>query len=265
VRARPVAAPATSAEEGPAAGVEAATGAAVSGEATGQAPAELALSQELGPGRAHPNGRAATARETTAEMRPVAGPPVRHGGRLTILDRLMRSGPARWFFGNSFVDRCIAPARGMGSLAKFLRYSMVSAVAIVISQVVILIAAWLFHLSGIASNALGAAASTPASFELNRKWAWGKTGKSHMWKEVLPFWALTLTGLAASTGTVEIADSMAKSHHVLGLDRALLIMGASLFAWGVVWVAKFVIFNRLVFAPRPADSSGPSHGLSHSA
>lgn len=186
----------------------------------------------------------------------MAGPPLRLSGRVTTLDRVMASALARRVFANRFVDRCLAPARGMGSLAKFLRYSMVSAVAILISQLVILIAAWLFHLSGIASNALGAAASTPASFELNRKWAWGKTGKSHLWKEVVPFWALTLTGLAASTGTVQVADSMARSHHVVGLDRALVIMGASLFAWGVVWVAKFVVFNRVVFASRSPARGG---------
>lgn len=179
---------------------------------------------------------------------------------MTTLDRLMGSSPVRRFFANPLVARCVAPARGTGSFAKFLRYSMVSVVAILISELVILIAAWIFHLSGIAANALGAAASTPASFELNRKWAWGKTGKSHLWKEVVPFWALTLTGLAASTVTVEIADSMAKSHGVFGLDRALIIMGASLFAWGVVWVAKFVIFNRVVFATRPGEAAAATNG-----
>jgi putative flippase GtrA len=177
------------------------------------------------------------------------------GSRVTVLDRLLTSQPARRFFANRAVSRALAPARGMGSLAKFIRYSMVSVVAILISQVVILVAAWLFHFSGISSNALGAAASTPASYELNRKWAWGKKGKSHLWKEVVPFWLLTLVGLAASTGTVQVADSMAKGHHVYGLDRALAIMGASLFAYGVVWVAKFIIFNRVVFAARPAKGA----------
>ena|GEM_PF-384124 len=180
--------------------------------------------------------------------------------RVTVIDRLMASRPARRFFAAPAVARVLAPARGMGSLAKFIRYSMVSVVAILISQVVILLAAWLFHLSGVASNALGAVASTPASYELNRKWAWGKRGKSHIWKEVVPFWALTFAGLAASTVTVQIADTMAKSHHVYGIDRALAIMGASLFAWGVVWVAKFVIFNQVVFAAHVAKR-GPSQAL----
>ena len=172
----------------------------------------------------------------------------------------MASKLARRFFDHPLVSRALGPAKGMGSLAKFLRYSMVSVIAVGISEVVILICAWVFHLSGVASNALGAAASTPAAFELNRKWAWGKTGKSHMWKEVVPFWALTIIGLAASTVTVDIADRVAKSNHVVGLDRAFAIMGASLFAWGVVWVVKFVIFNRLVFASRPVEATASAAG-----
>jgi putative flippase GtrA len=148
------------------------------------------------------------------------------------------------------VNRVLSPSRGDGALPRFIRYSLVSGVAIVISQLTILICTWLFGLSGIAANTIGALAATPASYELNRKWAWGKSGKSHVWREMVPFWSLTLLGWLASTGTVEIADSMAKSHHVVGLGRSVAIMGASLFAYGVVWIVKFVIFNRLVFVDR---------------
>ena len=62
----------------------------------------------------------------------------------------------------------------------------------------------------------------------------------------------------ASTGTVEVADNMAKSHGVGGLGRAVAIMGASLFAYGVVWIVKFVIFNRLVFASPSVAAPPPA-------
>jgi hypothetical protein len=77
-----------------------------------------------------------------------------------------------------------------------------------------------------------------------------------MWREVAPFWALTLLGWLASTGTVQIADNMCKSHGVTGLGRAVAIMGASLFAYGVVWIVKFVVFNRLVFVDRGPGAPG---------
>jgi len=202
----------------------------------------------------------------------LAAPPARR----TLLDRVFGSWLFRRVLAIPLVDRLLSPARGDKSFNRFVRYSVVSAVAIVISQVVILLCAWLGHLPGVVANAIGAAASTPASYELNRKWAWGKKGKSHMWREVMPFWALTILGLLASTGTVQVADSMAHAHHLVGLGRAGAIMGASLFAYGVVWVVKFVVFNRIVFAvsahhhvegrdvgaePRAAGSSQPFGSL----
>jgi len=72
---------------------------------------------------------------------------------------------------------------------------------------------------------------------------------------VVPFWALTIAGFLASTGTVELADNFAKSHGITGLTRSLLIMGASLFAYGVIWIAKFYLFNRVIFAGGP-DGEG---------
>jgi putative flippase GtrA len=173
-------------------------------------------------------------------------------GRTTLLEKAVASRPVRRVFRYPVVERVMLPTRGDRSVHRFIRYSMVSGVAVVISQVTILICAGLLHFSGILANTVGALAATPASYELNRRWAWGKRGKSHLWKEVVPFWSLTVVGYLASTGTVQVADSLSSSHHVVGIDRALAIMGASLFAYGVVWVAKFVIFNKLVFAGGPA-------------
>ena len=174
--------------------------------------------------------------------------------RDSLYERFRRAPLVRRALAVPIVQRALLPARGDSSTHKFIRYSMVSAVAIVISQVTILICAWVFGLSGIAANTIGALTATPASYELNRKWAWGKSGKSHLWREVVPFWALTLVGFLGSTGMVELADNLAKSHGITGLLRALLIMAASLFAYGVVWIVKFVLFNRVIFVDRPADN-----------
>ncbi len=174
----------------------------------------------------------------------------------TSLYERMRGAPlVRRVLAMPLVERILVPARGDRNIHKFIRYSMVSAVAIVISQAVILVCTWAFGFSGIAANTVGSAAATPASYELNRKWAWGKHGKSHLWKEVVPFWSLTILGFLASTGTTQLADTMTHRDHVTGLARSLAIMAASLFAWGVVWVVKFVIFNRLVFVSR---ATGPA-------
>jgi putative flippase GtrA len=124
-----------------------------------------------------------------------------------------------------------------------------------------------FGLSAILSNTVAAVVSTPASYELNRKWAWGKSGKSHLWREVAPFWGFTLIGYLGSTGTVQLADTMTKSHGVHGLPRVLAIMGAQLFAYGVVWIVKFLVFNRIVFAAKTTGAQGNvgAEGAGHPA
>ena len=181
-------------------------------------------------------------------------------GRQPLYERMRRAPLVRSMLRLPLVDRVLSPTRGDRPVHKFIRYSLVSVVAIVISQATILICAWVFGLSGIAANTIGAVAATPASYELNRKWAWGKSGKSHMWREVVPFWSLTLLGWLASTGTVEVADNMAKSHGVGGLGRAVAIMGASLFAYGVVWIVKFIVLNRLVFGAKPGAEADGTKG-----
>ena len=170
----------------------------------------------------------------------------------------MQLAPVHAFFKHSLVQRALSPTRGDRSIHKLIRYSLVSGVAVAISMTVEFGCIALFHLSGIVGNTLGALASTPAAYELNRKWAWGKTGKSHLWREVVPFLALTLVGYLASTGTSQLADSMTKAHGVVGAPKAAYITGASLFAWGVVWIVKFVIFNKVVFVGGPGSHTGPA-------
>jgi len=178
-----------------------------------------------------------------------------------LYDRISRARFMRALLQQPVVERILRPARGSRAIHRFIRYSMVSVVAVAITEFAILVCTWFFGLSGIAANTIGCVAAMPASYEFNRKWAWGKEGKSHLWREVVPFWTLTMLGFLASTGTTQLADDLTHTHHVTGLTRSLAIMGASLFAWGVIWIVKFLIFNRLVFVTRaePGEEASVAH------
>jgi putative flippase GtrA len=188
-------------------------------------------------------------------------PPASDRERVAVYERIVRSRLAKWVLAFPAVERILLPTRGDRSVHKFIRYTMVSGVAVIISQVTLVLCTGVFGLSAILSNTVAAVVSTPASYELNRKWAWGKSGKSHMWREVAPFWGFTLIGYLGSTGTVQLADTMTKSHDVHGLPRVLAIMGAQLFAYGIVWIVKFLVFNRIVFAVRPTAVGGDDDGV----
>ncbi len=175
---------------------------------------------------------------------------------MALYERIVRTRLARRLLSIPAIERILLPTRGSSSVHKFIRYSMVSGIAVVISQVTLVLCTGVFGLSGILSNTVAAVVSTPASYELNRKWAWGKSGKSHLWREVAPFWGFTLIGYLGSTGTVQLADTMTKSHGVHGGLRLLAIMGAQLFAYGLVWIVKFLVFNRIIFADRTSGAEG---------
>jgi len=109
--------------------------------------------------------------------------------------------------------------------------------------------------SAVSANAFSAALATGPAYILSRRWVWKMAGRSHLLGEVVPFWGLTLLGLAASTGAVALAEDVATR---ITLDRAVqttIVAAAALAAYGVVWAIRFVLLDRFVFATRSAASS----------
>jgi len=136
---------------------------------------------------------------------------------------------------------------------KLIRYTMVSVVAIAVSQVCLLFLLGVFHWRARAANVAAVCISAVPSYYLNRNWVWGKSGRSHLWKEVTPFWALALLGLGLSTWSADFAESIAIDNHLSHVVKTVVIMAASLAAFGVLWLGKFMIFNELMFKHHPED------------
>jgi putative flippase GtrA len=133
---------------------------------------------------------------------------------------------------------------------KLFRYSMASVVAVILSTILIIFFDGLIGFSAVVSSTLATAIAAVPSYEMNRKWAWGKSGRSHLLKEVVPFWALAFVGWAFSTFAVKIMESEAKHHHLPHFWTTFWVTFVYISAFGVLWVAKFVIFNKLLFVHR---------------
>lgn len=143
---------------------------------------------------------------------------------------------------------------------KMVRYTMVSVVSTAVSLGLLGIVFGVVHLwSEVPSAIFANAVATIPSYYLNRQWAWGKTGRSHLVKEVLPFWLASFAGLALSTGAAALAHNFSASHHFHHLGRTVIVLGANLVAYGVLWIGKFLLFNRL-FRHHPDDSGQPPDG-----
>lgn len=130
---------------------------------------------------------------------------------------------------------------------KLFRYSMASVVAVIVSNLFLLLFVGVIDMGEVLASTLATCIAAIPSYEMNRKWAWGKSGKSHLLKEVIPFWGLALLGWAVSTLAVWWMGHFAQTHHFSHAAKTFAVMAVYFAAFGVLWVGKFVIFNSLMF------------------
>ncbi len=132
------------------------------------------------------------------------------------------------------------------SSVKLFKYAGVSAISTAVSQVTLLLTFGVFHaMSEVPANILANVVATVPSYTLNRRWVWGKSGKSHLWREVVPFWVLSFIGLGFSSLAVWLAGDFARSHGLSHAATSLLVNAANLASFAILWIGKFVIYNKL--------------------
>jgi putative flippase GtrA len=129
---------------------------------------------------------------------------------------------------------------------KVVRYTLVSAISALTSLIILTVVygvlrLWTEVISTLFANVM---AGIP-SYILNRRWVWGKSGRSHIWREILPFWVMSLTGIGFALYTATLAHDFADAHHLHHLARTVLVVGANVAAFGILWILKFLILNRL--------------------
>ncbi len=134
------------------------------------------------------------------------------------------------------------------------RYTLVSVISVIVSLMVLFVTLYFFHWSARTANIVAVGVSAIPSYYLNRAWAWGKTGKSHLLKEVAPFWAMAFLGLLVSTWAAVFTKTNA--HYITDsrLGVTLLVMLSNIASFGVLWFGKFVVLNKVLFAHRPSPA-----------
>ncbi|HZD23962.1 MAG TPA: GtrA family protein [Acidimicrobiia bacterium] len=123
---------------------------------------------------------------------------------------------------------------------RLFRFGAVSAFNVVLGQILLYGAQTVLEWPPVTSNVFSVSVGTVPAYILSRYWVWEKRGKNHFMREVLPFWILTVAGFALSTAAVWfVANRWDPSWIVVNLTN--------LAAFGVVWVAKFLILDRILF------------------
>src|SRR5487761_2139295 len=95
------------------------------------------------------------------------------------------------------------------------------------------------------ATVLGNLVATLPSYYLNRSWTWGKRGRSHFRKEIVPFWLMSFAGIGVSMIGAAWARHEVKSLHWAHLTSTALVSFTNLFSFGLFWVLKIMVFNRI--------------------
>lgn len=148
---------------------------------------------------------------------------------------------------SSLVERALA-FRKTTEFQRLWRYAMASVITTIFSLALLGLFYGVFRIASAAwCNLLATAITTIPSYYLNRAWAWGKTGRSHLTREIIPFWTIAIISALISTFFVHFADIGAQhlthSHGIL----TLVVEATNFVTYAVLWVSKFVLFNKVLF------------------
>ncbi len=133
---------------------------------------------------------------------------------------------------------------------KLIRFTSVSAVSTATSITVITIVYALFHWGVVEATIFGNVVATLPSYYLNRTWTWGKTGRSHLMKEIVPFWSMSSLGITCSFLGSLYAKHVVKSHHLAhSITGTLVVDGVNFGSFAIFWVLKLIVFNRIFHVP----------------
>ncbi len=127
-------------------------------------------------------------------------------------------------------------------VAKLFRYSAASVAGVVTSQVVLIGLVLGAGVDAAPANVVAVVAGALPNYLINRAWTFNKTGAHSLSREILPFWGMAILGLLLSTVAVGWADEAFDGNF-------LALSAANIGSFGVLWIARFFILDRLVFAP----------------
>jgi putative flippase GtrA len=132
-------------------------------------------------------------------------------------------------------------------LRKLARYATVSAISTSISLTILGVLVATGATTAGWANVIATAVGTVPSFELNRRWVWGKAGSRSLAAEIVPFCVLSFAGLGLSTVAVSAAAGWA-SHSGLGPSaRTIAAEAASVATFGSLWIAQYLLLDRFLF------------------
>ena len=195
------------------------------------------------------------------------------------LTALIRRPPARTddeAHGDLAVERVTAlllrlplPARlrtaaERGHAERLVRYSLGSVICTAVSAAAFIV---FFATAALGSRSASLAASGIAAivgYYLNRRWTWGQRHRADLRTELIPYWVtIIVSALLAAVVTGAVNSALRDSGASRGVRTAIDLL-AYLGTYGVAFVAKYVLFNRM-FTPKSSEFPSEPAPIEHAA
>ncbi len=137
-------------------------------------------------------------------------------------------------------------AWGRESLAARLsRYTAGSIVAFAVSEVALIVFFGAGLVGAAAASVLAFVAGAIPNYFLNRSWVWKRRGRISVHRELVPYVLVSVVTLAVAAIATSAAAAAAPSGR--GAET-LFVAAAYLATYGLLFVAKFAVYHRYIFA-----------------
>ncbi len=133
--------------------------------------------------------------------------------------------------------------------AKVTKYAIGSVIALMTSIVVFALSYVILGGHPTTCSVLAFFAGAIPNWILNRRWAWKLRGRADFLREIVAYIAISGVVLVASSLGTGAMQSWVKAHVTAGHGiRVLLVTGAYVFVQAVMFVVKFVVYEKWVFS-----------------
>jgi putative flippase GtrA len=140
------------------------------------------------------------------------------------------------------------------TIMRFGRYIVASVVASAVSATVFAVVYRWLDAGPRWASVISFVAGAVVNFMVFRYWTWRSRLAEDIpvRRELLSYSVVAVTTALIALGTTSVADHYARAAHVSADARTLIVEGAYFGAFGLMFVVKFLVLDRLVFTQRDA-------------
>lgn len=138
---------------------------------------------------------------------------------------------------------------------KALRYAGGSVVATVCSEVAFVLLYGVLHVSTGWSSVVSWLAGALPNYWLNRRWAWQRTDRPSLRREILPYATIILITLLIATAATGAADHAVNGSDLSHQTRVVLVAAVFFGVYVVMFALRFLLLDRLFSRLAHADEA----------